>query len=306
MWRNSMRYILIIMILAMLSFTLTAINSNAGEYGFQFLQIPISPVASALGGTGIYGNGYAGAFIQNPAANLIEERFSLSLQHSFWIVDTSTSQLVYSNSNRNRHFGLVGRMLDYGELENRDDTGLLIGSYHPLDANLMANLAVRIMPDHLFGINAGVIYEKLDTASSYGLSADLGYVFLTPITNAILFSSVRNIGFTSKMDKESIKLPLTLEAGLGYAMPEVSFADRISQQLTFKKAVDTDLLVSYAAEVSLWQILALRVGYKFPYDEESITAGIGINWHNLEIDYGWAYFSERLNDTHSFGITYNF
>lgn len=301
-----MRYILTIVILALLPFALTAINANAGEYGFQFLQIPVSPVASALGGTGIYATGYAGAFIQNPAANLLEERFSLSLQHNIWIVDTSTSQLVYSNSNRNRHFGLVGRMLDYGELENRDDTGLLIGKYHPLDANLMANYALRIMPDHLLGINAGLIYEKLDTASSFGLSADLGYVYLTPVTNAILFTSVRNIGFTSKMDDESIKLPLTIEAGLGYTIPELAFADRISQQLTFKKAVDNDLTAAYAAEISLWQILALRLGYKFLHDEEGITAGLGINWHNLEIDYGWTSFSDRLNDSHSFGITYNF
>lgn len=301
-----MRYILIIMVLAMLPITMTAINPNAGEYGFQFLQIPISPVASALGGTGIYATGYAGAYIFNPAANLLEERFSLSLQHNLWLVDTNTSQLVYSNGNRNRHFGLAGRILDYGELENRDDTGLLIGTYHPLDASLMVNYAMRILPDHLLGINTGLIYEKLDTASSFGLSADLGYVYLTPITNAILFSSIRNIGFTSKMDKETVKLPLTLEAGVGYTIPELAFADRIAQQLTFKKAVDNDLTAAYAAEVSMWQLLSLRLGYKFLHDEEGLTAGLGINWHNLDIDYGWTSFSDRLNDSHSFGITYNF
>jgi len=301
-----MRYILIVFLLAIMPFTIIGINSNAGEFGFQFLQIPISPVASALGGTGIYANSYAGAFIQNPASNLMDERFSLSLQHSMWIVDTNCSQVVYSNSNRNKHFGLLARILDYGQLENRDDTGLLIGNYHPLDANLMANYAIRIMPDHLLGINAGVLYEKLDTASSYGINADLGYIFLTPVTNVILFSSVKNIGFTSKMDNETIKLPLTVEAGMGYIFDELSFADKFSQQLTFNKAIDTGVRISYAAELSLWQILALRLGYKYPYDEENITAGLGINWNNLEIDYGWTSFSDRLNDTHSFGITYNF
>lgn len=301
-----MRYIYLIMILAILPIALMGINSNAGEFGFQFLQIPINPIASALGGTGIYANGSAGAFMQNPAANLLEERFSLSLQHSIWLTDTSCSQVVYSNSNRNKHFGLVARILDYGQLENRDDTGLLIGNYHPLDANLMASYAMRIMPDHLLGINAGLIYEKLDTASSFGINTDLGYVFLTPVTNAIMFSSIRNIGFTSKMDKETIKLPLTIEAGFGYTLlPETSL-NRLAQQLTFSKASDTGVRAVYAVEASLWQVLALRLGYKYPSDEESITAGLGINLHNIEIDYGWTSFSSRLNDTHSFGVTYNF
>lgn len=299
-----MRYIYVMLLLLIIPITGFAINPNAGEYGFQFLQIPANPVSAALAGNGIYQTNFPGAFIHNPAANLSDERFSLSVQHSLWLVDTNYSQLIYSNGNRNHHFGLAARMLDYGKLDTYDDTGLLIGNYHPLDANLTVNYALRIFPDHLLGVNAGLVYEKLDTASSYGIAADLGYMFLTPVTNAVLFATARNIGFTSKMDIESVKLPLTFETGIGYSYPMNN--NSVAGQLTLSKAMDTDVRAAIAAEYNLKDILKLRLGYKANFDEEGPTAGLGIKIRNLDIDYGWTYNSTRLNDTHAFGITYNF
>jgi hypothetical protein len=234
----------------------------------------------------------------------MDERFSLSVQHNLWLVDTSCSQIVYSNGNRNRHFGLAGRILDYGQIDTYDDTATLIGNYHPLDANLLVNFAYRLLPDHMLGLNAGLIYEKLDTASSYGISADLGYMFLPPFTNSVLFASVRNIGITSKMENEAIKLPFTFETGIGYSVPMEN--KQLTLQLAIDKPIDTDLRFTASTEFSLWQVLALRLGYKGNHDEEGLTAGIGINLQKLEIDYGWTSFSDRLNDTHAFGITYNF
>jgi hypothetical protein len=299
-----MRYLVFVVLFVLLPLAVAAINPNAGEYGFQFLQIPISPNATALAGNGIYANAYPGAFILNPAANLIDERFSLSVQHNLWLVDTSCSQIVYSHGNRDRHFGLAGRIMDYGEIDTYDDTATLIGTYHPLDANLMVNFAYRILPDHMVGLNAGLVYEKLDTASSYGISADLGYMFLPPITNSVFFAALRNLGTTSRMENEKVKLPLTFETGIGYTLPLQD--KKLAFQFAINKAVDTDLRFTASTELSLWQLLALRLGYKGNHDEEGLTAGIGINWQRLEIDYGWTSFSDRLNDTHAFGITYNF
>jgi hypothetical protein len=299
-----MRIITISLILTILPIFMFAINSNAGEYGFQFLQIPISPVASALAGNGIYANNYPGAFVLNPAANLMDEGFSLSLNHSVWLVDTNLTQIIYSRGNRNKHFGLSARVLDYGQIDTRDDTGAIIGNYHPLDANLMTNIAYRVLPDHMIGVNVGLLYEKIESASSYGITSDLGYVFLPPITNSVFFASMRNLGVTSEMEKEAVKLPLTCEVGIGYSIPSDVFT--LSQQVAVNKAADSEARYNVSAELALWKTLALRLGYKFNYSDENLTAGLGINWREIGINYGWTSFSDRLNDTHTFGITYNF
>lgn len=299
-----MKYILTLIILTVLPLVVFGITSNSGEYGFQFLQIPISPVSSSLAGTGIYGSGYAGAFVHNPAANLIDERFSLSIQHNLWLVDTNCTQIIYSNGTRSRHFGLAARILDYGQIDTRDDTGLIIGTYSPVDANLMVNYAMRIHPDHMIGVNAGILYEKLNTASSYGFNADMGYVFLPPVTNLTMFFSLKNLGMTSKMDKERIKLPFTYETGIGYSRPFEN--SELAFQIGMSKAIDADLRYSLASELTFWQMLMLRFGYKGNHDEEGLTAGFGVKFMNFDFDYGWTTFSDRLNDTHAFGVTYNF
>jgi hypothetical protein len=299
-----MRSLTLVLSIIMLPLLVSAIPANAGEFGFQFLQVPANPIASALAGNGIYGNNYSGAFILNPAANLMDETSNVSVNHNLWLVDTSCTQIIYSRGNRNKHFGFSARFLDYGQINTRNDMGRVIGNYHPLDTNLMTNFAWRILPDHMIGVNAGLIYEKLESASSFGITSDVGYMFLPPITNSNLFVSVRNIGITSKMENESVKLPITLETGFGYIIPDESF--RLSQQVAVSKAVDTDYRFTYSAEMALWEILALRLGYKFNYDEEDLTAGLGINLYGININYGWMSFSDRLNDTHSVGLTYNF
>lgn len=312
---------LLTLALALLLLPLVAmaeISPDAGAYGFQFLQIPVNPIASALGGTGIYADNYAGAFLNNPAANVLESNRSISVNHSLWLVDTSCSQLIYGNGSRRFHFGLAGRILDYGDIETRDDTGAIIGNYHPLDANLLVNFAFRVLPSHLVGINAGLLYEKLDTASSYGLSTDLGYIYLPPIVNTTVFASVKNIGMTSKMQDESIKLPATYETGISYKLKGEDLD--ISLQIAANKATDTAVRFIPAAELTVLKMLDLRMGYKtsatqgtgwfVPADgyttDANLTAGFGVNWQSLQVDYGWTAFSDKLNDTHAFGITYHF
>ncbi len=299
-----MRIIIISFLLVLVPLSIFSVNSNAGEYGFKFLQIPISPISASLAGNGIYATNYTGAFILNPAANLMGESYNVSLNHSIWLVDTSCSQIIYSKGDRNKHFGLSAKILDYGQIDTRDDTSAIIGSYHPLDANLMTNFAYRIMPDHMIGVNVGLLYEKIESASSYGFNADLGYVYLPPIANSVLFASVRNLGFTSKMDTESIKLPVTCEMGMGYTMKSDIYT--LSGQAALNKATDSEMQYTVSSEMDLWNTLALRLGYKINYSDENLTAGVGFNINRISINYGWTSFSDRLNDTHSFGVTYNF
>jgi len=280
------------------------INSNAGEYGFQFLQTTANPVAAALAGTGVYALNYPGAYIQNPAANLTGDNLYASAFHSRWLLDTNSTQLIYGKGSRQFHFGLAARMLDYGTIESRDETGLIIGEYHPLDANLLANFAYRLHPDHLVGINLGLLYEKLDASSCYGLSTDFGYIYLSPLVNTQLFATVRNLGYTTKMDRERIDLPLIWETGFNHGH---TFGTQIvNGQLSVSKALDTNLHLNMGIEYKPLSELSLRAGYKYGYDEESFTTGIGIAVYDFQIDYAWVPNSDLLNDVHTFGLTYHF
>ncbi len=297
---------LILSIIMLFSVFLNAdIHHNAGKYGYQFLDISTNPISLSLAGRGISSSSQLSSFLRQPASSTIEAHRSIGASHIIWLADTSCDNLYYSWSNHKSHFGLAFRSLNYGELEIRDDNGMLIGHYSPLDIDLLGNYAMRLAPSLYAGVNVGIAYEKLDTDSSLGLHSDLGVAWLPPIAGTQCDLTIRNLGISSEMDEESTlfapSLEMDLSKKINYQNTDITF------ELSGMKAVDENWKAAISSEIALFQrLLALRVGYKINYDAENLTAGLGLNWKNLSVDYGWASFSDHLNNVHSFGISYHF
>lgn len=301
-----MKNTLLIMILALAAFSAlpAGIHNNAGQYGYQFLDVSTNPVSLALAGRGIGSGSDLSAFLRQPAASALSSHRALGASHMLWLADTAANNLHYSWSDRKKHFGMALRTLDYGELEIRDDNGLLIGTYSPLNVDLLGNYALRVSPSLYAGINAGVAYEKLNTDSSYGLHTDLGLTWLTPVKDTKFNLAVRNLGISSAMNEERTAFPISLELDLNKTF---DLGDNsIEVELSGIKAIDENWKGAISAEFNLYGLAFLRAGYKINHDAEDLSAGLGFRWKSLGIDYGWASFSSHLSDVHSFGLSYYF
>ncbi len=296
--------LIIVLVLAALSALPAGIHDNLGAYGYQFLDVSSNPVALGLAGRGIGSGSDLAAFLRQPSASALSSHRALGASHMLWLEDTAANNLYYSFSDRKAHFGVALRTLDYGVLEIRDDNGVLIGSYSPLNVDLLGNYALRVSPSLYAGINAGIAYEKLNTDSSYGLHTDLGVTWLTPVKDTQFNLAVRNLGFSSAMNEERTLFPLSLEMDLSrkFKLGENS----IEVELSGIKAIDENWKGAVSAEFSLYGLALLRAGYKINHDAEDLTAGLGLRWKRLGIDYGWASFSSQLSDVHSFGLSYYF
>ena len=301
-----MKNLLLTIVLALAAFSAlpAGIHGHAGEYGYQFLDVSSNPVALGLAGRGIGSGSDLAPFLRQPAASALSSHRALGASHMLWLEDTAANNLYYSVSDRRTHFGLALRTLDYGELEIRDDNGLLIGTYSPLNVDLMGNYAIRVSPSLHAGINAGIAYEKLNTDSSYGLHTDLGFTWLTPVKDAKFNLAVRNLGISSAMNLERTRFPLSLEMDLSKKF--VFDQNSLEVELSGIKAIDENWKGAVSAEFNLYGIAMLRAGYKINHDAEDISAGLGFRWKRVGIDYGWASFSSHLNDVHSFGVSYYF
>ncbi|MDI3504356.1 MAG: hypothetical protein PWP64_1292 [Candidatus Cloacimonadota bacterium] len=297
-------FILTLLIIALAGTLMADVHSAAGEYGYKFLNIPVSPASIAWAGRGINYEANQAAWLWQPAIASAYSRKSVSASHSTWIGDTAYTSLVYSFSQRCSHFGLALINLDYGELENRDETGALIGYYNPADINIRGNYARRVSPNLYLGMNLGVIYEKLDTASSLGLSTDLGGSWLPPLHDSKLSVALRNLGFSNKTESENIKLPLSMDLDLykGLALGN----QHLGLEASLGKSLDEDVRLTLSTELALLDIISLRAGYKFNTDAEGLSAGLGIRFSRFAVDYGFAAFNEGLDDIHSFGLSYHF
>lgn len=301
-----MKNTLLIILLALVASTaLTAgIHPNAGQYGYQFLDVSSNPVSLGLAGRGIGSGSDLTAFLRQPAASALSNHRALGANHMFWLEDTACNNIFYSYSDRKSHFGMALRNLDYGDLEIRDDNGYLIGTYSPLNIDLLGNYAFRVSPSLYAGINAGIAYEKLNTDSSYGLHTDIGITWLSPIKDTQFNLAVRNLGISSAMNEERTPFPISVEMDLSkeFELGEHS----LEVELSGIKAIDENWKGAVSAEFRLFGLAMLRAGYKINHDAEDLTAGLGLRWKQVGIDYGWASFSNQLSDVHSLGISYHF
>ncbi len=281
------------------------VDGKSGEYGFQMLKIPTSAAVAGTGGTGAFFTNDVFATKAHPTAGVVNRIGGISLVSNQWLFDTQMTNLGVNNSNGKTSIGLTLRYLDYGDFENRDDQAVQTGEYHPMDLDIMANYGFRLHPNHYAGVNVNLLYEKINTASSYGVATDIGYTWLTPLKGMKTYFTVKNIGVTSEMESESIKLPIGYELGLAKDFDFSSFL--LQGDVRFQKYEDDDnMKANIGLAATLLEILKLRAGYKVNYDIEDISAGIGVHWKNFGVDYTWLPIKEEIGDVHMIGLTYDF
>lgn len=300
-----MKYIYLILCLLMAFGILGAeMQGNTSLYGYKFLNVPSGPISLAMASRGVHNTDNATAFILQPAASCEADHRILAITSSPWLADTQANCVAYSYAKRVSHFGIALRNLDYGDIENRDDTAFLIGNYRPLDFDLLLNYSYRMSPSLYFGFNVGGLYQKLNTATSLGAHGDFGFSFIPPIAGTKLSATFRNVGQATNTNEEKVRFPTSTEADFTKQL-KLGETDLLLGASGLKVAGE-DMKGSLSAELQLFKLLSLRGGYKLNYAAENISAGFGLAYRRISIDYGYAAFNDGLNDVHSLGVAYQF
>ncbi len=152
------------------------------------------------------------------------------------------------------------------------------------------------------------------------LGFDFGSVYFTGF-KSLRFGMVvqhfsKDIKFKSVSDKqhEPFSLPLTFKLGLAMEITDLWSEQNATHKLTFS----TDLLhprdyterVHIGLEYWFKDLLALRGGYKFNYDAESFSGGVGIHFQmggmKAYLDYSISNFSEYFDYINRFNIGFEF
>jgi hypothetical protein len=111
------------------------------------------------------------------------------------------------------------------------------------------------------------------------------------------------------VDVQPYDLPLMFRIGAAYDTYP-SEATRMSFAVEARDPADNQQQASFGTELAYNEMFFLRGGYKFNYEEETVSLGAGINlpvWDRsqLSINYAWADFG-RLQNVHrfSFGLCF--
>ena len=278
-------------------------DSKAGEFGFQFLKLPVSAEVAGMGGTGEMLHTSPLNMMHHPVAFNWQRGSVLALSQSQWIFDTHLYNVAYRHTKFNHAIGFGMTYLDNGKFDRRDDKGDLIGNYQPMNLRFMTNYARKLTPMIHAGVNLNLLYEKIDTSSALAFTTDLGLAYLTPLRNTTMDIAFRNIGVSGKMDEEKTDIPIIIDYGLttGFAINEfLNISPAI--KLSYMQDHD-DLLPAIGANLRVLDLLSLRVGYKFNYNEEDFSAGLGLTVRDFTVNYS---FMNGLDNVHIFSICYAF
>lgn len=280
-----------------LGLTLISTAAAAGTSGGLILTQGAGARAQALAETGSALNGNADSLYWNPAglvgvANVQAQATYLSGMEQSAFQQVAVACPITGIGT----FGLGLSLLQGGTLELDQPDGSFKSVQAESDWSASLGYGFAVIPKLRAGAAAkflsSTLLEKY-TASAWAV--DLGLQF--EVTEGLSAgAAVQNIGPEITYETEGDPLPFTFRSGAAYQTRLGSGHD-LTVLADAVQVNDRAVAVHVGAEYMYAGLLAARLGYKAGYDLEGLTAGLGLRWSVLELDYAFGLVQE-LTSTH--------
>ncbi len=302
-------------------------GQRAGTSSAQFLKIGVGARAAGLGEAFVAMADDATALYWNPAGLALLAGTQVHFTHTQW-----PAEIEYEFVGLTRAVTGMGTIgLSFASL-HMDDMKVTTeyqphgtGAYFSYGDFLGAVTYARQMTDRFaFGISLKYIQEDLAELTTRGLVVDMGTYYRTGFRSLRIGANLANFGrnlrpggsylgvneYGQEVTREYEAFAPPTLFRLGSAMEVL---DRDAQRLTLCFAmnhpVDNAENASLGLEYQLFKSFCTRLGYKFNVDEESFTAGFGLDlpvWSSrMRVDYAYTDFG-ILTSAHRFSFDFLF
>ncbi len=336
--KNYTLYLLPVFAIAVLS--TAAYSQKVGSTSMQFLKVMPVARATAMGDAySVLASG-ADAVFWNPAGVAHTESNELSLTYVKWIFDTQQGALSYATTIKG--FGSLGVQLqyvDFGEIEealwtspyrdNLDSPGLTGRTFRPFTYLVGLTYADQLTDKFSTGLTVKYVHETLYDGQAHqattskgdtvmvntwadGLMFDFGLQYNTGYKSIRIGASVQNFGANVTYANEGNSIPLALRVGIAADLIGAnglylsSESNRITMAFDLFQPNDYEQQAHVGMEYEYAQTFALRAGYKFNYDADGLTAGVGFQHQSgpmrIMVDYSFGQMSYNLGNVHRISV----
>lgn len=329
------RIFFVILLLAGLSVDASA-QRKAGRTSGAFLEIGVGAREVALGSAASSLANDANQIFWNPAGTALrpDQQFSSAFSYNEWIADLSYSAAAIGyNLGESGTVTLGLQMFGLSDIPANRENGYTDPSLQDLvtDTETSAtfnyqDLAIsaafsRYFFDRLaLGGAVKFVNESIDGVSASSVAFDFGSVYHVGYAGWQIAARLSNLGGGLEFYNQSNPLPLTFSIGTSI-YPVNTEQTRVMLALDTTKPVDSSQLIFGGAEVSFYDLLFVRAGYKFNYSGvsddgtverdairtsiEGVSLGGGIQYVvsdvAVAIDYAFTQM-DILNDAHRFTL----
>ncbi len=280
---------------------------SAGNSGLSFLKFGFGARNIAMGDLGVVGNNDLTALNYNPSLLAVNEKTQLSFTHNSLFQDLSSEMFAGSF----KAFGLpiaVGvNTTNINDIEVRTNPGPVLSTFNAHFFYASISAAHELYENLYGGVTYKYLYENIFTDDASGYGFDLGLTYTKVLEGLDLGISLRNLGSMNILRSESTKLPTDLRMGASYNFALEDYKLNFTVLGGYQKyTLEDGSHVNIGGEAVYGKMFALRVGYLSGYDSKNISAGFGVNWKGINIDYAYVPIKYGLGDSHIITFIYSF
>ena len=184
---------------------------------YNFLRLPVSAHAAALGGSGItLIEDDATLIFHNPSLinNISDRTLNLNFMTYMEGATTASSSFIRAAGERGT-WGVMGQFMSYGTMKETNVSGQQTGEFSAKDIALGGSFAYSLSEKFTGGITAKFIASYIGNYNSLAAGVDLGLNYYNSQSDLSVSAVARNLGGQlSAYEDDFERMPLDLQLGV--------------------------------------------------------------------------------------------
>lgn len=277
---------IVFILLVILSLSISAQEfKKTATAGFTFLEVPVTARYAALGEASVALSDLNsdGIFINPAALGFTNQTHAFSSSYASWFADIKHYGMSYSYNSGLGVFAAGIVMMDFGSMPRTVAGGgqkvyNVIGTFNANSIAAAFGYSKMLTDRFSFGVVAKYVQEKIDIYKASNVLLDGGVLYYTGLGSLRIAASLQNFGTNAKFINDEFKMPIVFKLGAAAEVVGNKESDyRVTLITEASHPTDANERLNVGTEISWNEILTFRAGYKFFYDEETFSVGLGVN-----------------------------
>lgn len=272
---------------------------NDSQTSYNFLRLPLSAHAAALGGDNItMTDDDVMMMFHNPALITSTSVGTLGLQYMNYMSGCNNVSAAYNMLVKEKwNIGIGIDYMGYGSIRHTDADNNDMGTYNASEMAFYGTLGYELASNLAGGISLKYVYGNISSYNSMAVAVDLGLNYYLPESEWSFGIAVKNLGGQiMAYDEKFEALPLDVQAGVSKRL--IGSPVRLSATLSDLNHLDYKFLnhLCLAAEFIISDEIYVGGGYNFRRaDEMKVQEGTeGLSARGAGLSFGGGINLEKI------------